>query len=77
MKISKKFSFAYFIFLFINGLKNLLHFLHFKFMITLSVTLIFFWMFSKSTFSNLKLNVFIITGFICSNNYLEQLVLTN
>ena len=28
-------------------------------------------------FLNLKLNVFIITGFICSNKYVKQLVLIN
>ena len=36
---------------FINGLKKLLHFIHFKFMITLLITCliinIFFWKFSK------------------------------
>ena len=38
MKISKKFNyFVYFIFLFINVLKKLLHFFPFKFMITLLV----------------------------------------
>ena len=35
IKISRKFTgFVYFIFPFINGLKKLLYFLHFKFMIT-------------------------------------------
>ena len=29
------------------------------------------------TFSNLKLNSFIITGFICSNKYVKQVVLIN
>ena len=39
MKISKKLNdFGYFMFRFINGIKNVLHFLHFKFMITLLVT---------------------------------------
>ena len=51
MKISKKFNdFVYFIFPLINGLKKLLHFLHFKFMITLLVTCLIinmFWKFSK------------------------------
>ena len=28
-------------------------------------------------FSNLKLNVFLITGFICSNKYVKQVVLIN
>ena len=31
----------------------------------------------NDTFSNLKLNVFIITGFICSNKYVKQKVLIN
>ena len=39
MKIIKNFSdFVYFIFPFTNGLKKLLHFLHFELMITLLVT---------------------------------------
>ena len=69
MKISKKFNdFVYFIFSLINGLKKLLHFLHFKFMITLLVICLIINIFCGSlvndTFSNWKLNVFIITGFI-------------
>ena len=31
----------------------------------------------KDTFSNLKLDVFIITGFICSKKYVKQVVLMN
>ena len=59
MNISKKFKdFAYFIFPFINGLKNLSHFLHFKLMITLSVTCLLiinvFLILVNDTFSSLK-----------------------
>ena len=57
----------------------LLHFLHFKFMITLLVTCLItntiFGCLVNDTFSNLKLNVFIITGIICSKNYVKQVVL--
>ena len=35
----------------------------------------FFGSLVNGTFSNLKLNVFIITGFICNNKYVKQLVL--
>ena len=60
MKISKKFNdFVYFIFPFINGLKKLLHFLHFKFMLTLSVTCLIIYIFFGSlvngAFPSLKL----------------------
>ena len=48
-------------------------------MITLLVTCliinIFFGSLVNDTFSNLKLNVFIITGFICKNKYVKQVVL--
>ena len=48
-------------------------------MITLLVTCLIintiFGCLVNDTFSNLKLNVFIITGIICSNNYVKQLVL--
>ena len=38
---------------------------------------IFFGSLLNDTFSNLKLNVFIITGFVCSNKYMKQIVLIN
>ena len=66
---------------FTDGFKKLLHFLHFKLMVTLLVTCltinIIFESFLNDTFSNLKLYVFIITGFICSNKYVKQVVLIN
>ena len=82
MKTGKKFNDSvYFVFLFINGLKKLLHFLCFKMMITLLVTCllinIFFGSLGSDTFSNLKLNVFVITGFICSSKYEKKVVLIN
>ena len=81
MKISKKFNdFVYFIFPIINSLKKL-QFLHFKLMITLLVTCpitnIFFGSLVNGTFSYLKLSVFIITGFICSNKHVKQVVFIN
>ena len=82
MKISKKFNyFVYFIFLFINVLKKLLHFLPFKFMIILLVTCliikIYFGGLVNDRFPNLKSNIFIIAGFICSNKYVKQIVFIN
>ena len=82
MKINKEFNdFVYFMFPFTDGFKKLLHFLHFKLMVTLLVTCltinIIFESFVNDTFSNLKLYVFIITGFICSNKYVKQVVLIN
>ena len=81
-KICKKFNdFVYFSFPLINSLKTLLHFLHFKLMITLLVYSmsinVFFESLVNDKFSNLKLNVFLITGFICSNKYVKQVVLIN
>ena len=38
---------------------------------------IFFQSLVNDTFSNLKLNLFIINGFICSNKYLKQVVWIN
>ena len=38
---------------------------------------IFFGSLVNTTFSTLKVNVFIITGLICSNKYVKQLVLIN
>ena len=62
MKTNKEFNdFVYFTFPFINGLKKLLHFLHFELI---------------TTFPCLKLNV-IITGFVCSNKYVKQVDLIN
>ena len=73
--------FLYFIFLFINDLKKLLHFLHFKLMITLLVTYliidILFGSLVNDTFSNVKLNVFIITDCICINKYVKKVILIN
>ena len=83
MKIRKNTNvFLYFIFPFINGLKKLFYFLHFKLLITLLVTCliinIFFESLRNDTFSNLKLNVFIIIFIIiCNNKYLKQVVLIN
>ena len=84
MKISKKFiDFVYFIFPFCKDLKKLLDFFHFKLIITLLVTSLIINIFfgslvrDSSKFSNLKLNVFIINGFICSNIYVKQVVLIN
>ena len=82
MKISKKLNdFVYFTFPFISGLKKLLHFLHFKLRITLVVYnmsyLYYFESLVNEKFSNLKLNFFIITGFICNNKYVKQVVLGN
>ena len=79
MKISKKLNdFAYFIFPLINGMKKLLYFLYFKFMITLLVicllTNIFLGSLVNDAFSNLKSNVFIITGFILSKKYVKQVL---
>ena len=37
----------------------------------------FFGSLVSNTFSNSKLNIFIITGFVCSNKYVKQLVLIN
>ena len=72
MKISKKFNdFVYFTFPFINGLKKLLYILHFKLM----MTLLYRTRLVNNKFSNLKLNIFIIAGFICSNKYMKQLIL--
>ena len=80
-KISKIFNdFVYFIFPFINSTKKLLHFLHFKLIITLLtclITNIFFESLVNDTFSNLRLNVFIITGSFCSNKYAKRVVLIN
>ena len=69
MKISKKFNdFVNFIFPFINGLKMLLHFPQLKMMIILLVTCpivnTIFGSLVNDKFSNLKLNVFIITDSI-------------
>ena len=51
---------------FINGLKKLLNVLHFKFVITFSnvFLLIFFGSLVDATFSNSKVDFFIIIGFI-------------
>ena len=38
---------------------------------------IFFGSLVNTTFSTLKVNVFIITGLICSNKYVKKLVLIN
>ena len=61
--------------------KNCYIFLYFRFMITLLATCliinIFFGSIVNDTFSNLKLNAFIITGFIYSNKCVKQLVLIN
>ena len=66
---------------FINGLKKLLHFLHFKLMITLLVTCliinIYFWKFSKWHILKFEIKCFINTGFTCSNKYVKQVVLIN
>ena len=35
------------------------------------------WSLVNEKFLNLKFNVFIITGFICSTNYVKEVVLTN
>ena len=37
----------------------------------------FFGSLLNATFSDLKVNIFIITSFICSNKYVKQLVLIN
>ena len=42
-----------------------------------ALSLIFFGILVNDTFSNLKLNFFIITGFICSNRYVKQELLIN
>ena len=82
MKIGKKFGgFVYFILPFINGLKKF-HFFHFKLMITLLITCLIikicFGSLVNDTFSNMKLNDFIIIFItICSNKYLKQVVLIN
>ena len=39
--------------------------------------IIFFGSLVNATFSDLKVNIFIITSFICSNKYVKQLVLIN
>ena len=71
---------------FVNGLKKLLCFLHFKLMITLLVACViiiililffFFWILENSTFSNLKLILFIKTGFVTSNKEVKKVVLIN
>ena len=41
------------------------------------LSLTFFGSLVNATFSNLKMNIFIITSFICSNKYVKQLVLIN
>ena len=81
MQISKKLTgFVYFIFPFMNSLKNVLHFLYSKLMIALSVTCLiinnFFRKLENGKFSNLKLDVYIIIFIICSK-YERQLVLIN
>ena len=45
--------------------------------IFLGFSLIFFWGLVNETFSNFKLNIFFITGFICSNKEVKQKVLIN
>ena len=55
----------------------LLHFLHFKLMIPLLVTCFINTFLEVYTFSNLKLYVFVITGFICSDKCIKQVVLIN
>ena len=76
-KYKKINDFVYFTFPFINYL----YFFHFKLMIILLVYNMSYWIFFGSLvnheFSNLKLNVFTITGFICSNRYRKQVVLIN
>ena len=42
-----------------------------------ALSLIFFGILVNGTFSNLKLNFFIITGFLCSNRYVKQELLIN
>ena len=74
-------TFLYFIFPFIMDLKKLLHFLHFKLTLTLLVIYliidILFESLVNDTFSNLKLNVFMITDCICSNKYVKKVILIN
>ena len=70
MKISRKFNgFVYFIFLFIINLK-MLHFLHFKLIMTLLVTCLIntFWNLLINKFSILKLIFFVISGLFVAIN---------
>ena len=72
----QKNDFVYFMFPFINGLKKLLNVLHFKFVITFRnvFLLIFFGSLVDATFSNLKVDFFIITGFIRNMHILGKKV---
>ena len=79
-QFKNRLNFVYFIFLFINGLKKLLHFLHFKLMITLLVTCFIintFWKFSEWHIFRFEIKCFYYYWLYLYNKYVKNVVLIN